>query len=131
MKSDARVRYTKMRIKEAFLEKLREKPVNKITVKELCDMAEINRATFYSHYSDPFDLLEQLEKEELEKMEVMLDESVEKSGNILLTVLRGMESPGNVNNVLASPNADPEYAARISNLFYSRYGRRVPGYCRV
>lgn len=125
MKNDARVRYTKMRIREAFLETLREKPVNKISVKELCEKAEINRATFYTHYADPFDLLETIEKEELDKISELLDRTVEKSGNILLAVLRGMENRENVNSVLASPNADPDYAARISDLFYSRCGSRV------
>ena len=51
MKTDARVRYTKMRIREAFLQCLRKKPVNKVTVKELCQLAVINRATFYTHVS--------------------------------------------------------------------------------
>lgn len=125
MKSDARVHYTKMRIREAFLNTLREKPVNKITVKELCEKAEINRATFYSHYADAFDLLEQIEKEELGKIAQMLDQTAEKGGNILLTVLKGMENRESVNSLLASPNADPDYAARISDLFYSRYGSRV------
>lgn len=52
MKTDARVRYTRMRIREAFFECLEKKPINKITVKEICDIAEINRATFYTHYAD-------------------------------------------------------------------------------
>ncbi len=125
MKSDARVRYTKMRIRDAFLTCLRQKPVNKITVKELCDMAEINRATFYSHYKDPFDLLEQLEREELDKMAALLDQSMEKGSNILLTILKGLQEPGSVNSVLASSNADPAYTARISELFYKRYRSRV------
>ena len=46
-KSDARVRYTHRVLKESFLSLLREKPVNKITVKEVCELAELNRATFY------------------------------------------------------------------------------------
>lgn len=125
MKSDARVRYTKMRIREAFITLLRGKPVNKITVKELCEMAEINRATFYSHYSDPFDLLEQIEKEELGKMADLLDQTMEKKENIMLTILRGLQEPGDANSVLASSNGDPEYTARISELFYSRYRNRV------
>ena len=62
-KSDARVRYTRRAIKESFLKLLKEKPVNKITVKEVCELAEINRATFYSHYSDCFDLLDGIEQE--------------------------------------------------------------------
>ena len=62
-KSDARVRYTKRVIREAFLSLLREKPVNKITVKEVCELAELNRATFYAHYSDCFALMESIEQE--------------------------------------------------------------------
>ena len=62
-KSDARVRYTQRVLKEAFLSLLRKKPINKITVKEVCDMAELNRATFYSHYSDCFDLMDKIEQE--------------------------------------------------------------------
>ena len=42
-KSDARVRYTQRVLKESFLSLLREKPVNKITVKEVCELAELNR----------------------------------------------------------------------------------------
>lgn len=62
-KSDARVRYTERILKESFLAVLREKPVNKITVKEVCELAEINRATFYAHYSDCFALMESIEEE--------------------------------------------------------------------
>lgn len=62
-KSDARVRYTERVLKESLLTALKEKPVNKITVKEVCELAEINRATFYTHYSDCFALLESIEEE--------------------------------------------------------------------
>ena len=62
-KSDARARYTEHALKTAFLKLLREKPVNKITVKEVCESAELNRATFYTHYSDCFALLSSIEQE--------------------------------------------------------------------
>lgn len=65
-KTDARVRYTRRVIKESFLALLHEKPINKITVKEVCEAAEINRATFYSHYSDCFALMESIEQELLD-----------------------------------------------------------------
>ena len=45
-KQDARVRYTKMMIRNSLLELLRTKPIAKITVTEICEMAGINRATF-------------------------------------------------------------------------------------
>ena len=52
MKQDHRVRLTKLLLREAFLDLLVEKPVAKITVKELCEQANVNRATFYAHYRD-------------------------------------------------------------------------------
>lgn len=62
-KEDRRVRYTKLAIRESFLGLLREKPIEKISVTEICKRADINRGTFYSHYADPFDLKIQLERE--------------------------------------------------------------------
>ena len=55
-KSDRRVKYTKMILKKSITELLTEKPIEKITVKEICERADVNRGTFYSHYSDQFDL---------------------------------------------------------------------------
>lgn len=63
MKTDKRVRYTKMFLKEALISLLHEKPISKITIKELCEKAEINRSTFYTHYQDQYDLLEQIKQE--------------------------------------------------------------------
>jgi len=57
-KMDARKRYTQMVLKQSFLKLLKEKPVNRITVKEVCALAQLNRATFYAHYSDCFALME-------------------------------------------------------------------------
>ena len=65
-KTDARIRYTQRILKESLLALLKQKPINKITVKEVCELAELNRATFYAHYSDCFALLEQIENELLE-----------------------------------------------------------------
>ena len=61
-----------MILKQSFLKLLREKPVNKITVKELCELSQINRATFYTHYSDCFALLESIENELIDAFEKSL-----------------------------------------------------------
>ena len=66
MKTDARVKYTRMVLKKALLELMQRKPINKITVKEVCERAELNRETFYAHYSVCFDLLESIEEDLLE-----------------------------------------------------------------
>jgi AcrR family transcriptional regulator len=62
-KTDRRIKYTKMVLKQGLVELLKQKSINKITVKEICEKADINRATFYSHYLDQYDLLKQIEQE--------------------------------------------------------------------
>lgn len=66
MKIDARTRYTKKIIKETFIRLLNENSLNKVTVKKLCDEAEINRATFYRYYDDVYDLYEKTKEEFIE-----------------------------------------------------------------
>jgi AcrR family transcriptional regulator len=61
MKESRKVLYTKKTLKESLLVLLHEKDISKITVKELCQVADVNRSTFYSHYKDVFDIIEQME----------------------------------------------------------------------
>jgi len=44
----ARVRYTQKGLKEVLLQLLEQKPVNRITVKEVCERAGLNRTMFYT-----------------------------------------------------------------------------------
>ena len=60
---DLRIERTRRSIINAFIELRSQKPIEKITIKELAELACINKATFYSHYEDIYDLAEQLEKE--------------------------------------------------------------------
>ena len=71
-KMDARKRYTQMVLKQSFLKLLKEKAVNRITVKEVCALAQLNRATFYAHYSDCFALMESIENELIDAFEKSL-----------------------------------------------------------
>lgn len=54
---------TKTTLKKGLEELLQEKPIQQITVKELTDFVNLNRGTFYLHYRDIYDLLEDLENE--------------------------------------------------------------------
>lgn len=60
---DLRIRRTQINITNAFIELRARKPIEKITVKELSELAFINKATFYQHYRDIYDLSESLEDE--------------------------------------------------------------------
>ena len=56
--------FTKKAIKETFISLLKEKPFNQITVKDIVDECGVNRNTFYYHYEDINDLLENVITEE-------------------------------------------------------------------
>ena len=130
MKTDARVRYTKMRLREAFLALLREKSVGRITVKELCEMAEINRATFYTHYQDPFDLLDKLEEETLDELRATIGKNKADDDALPAALLRGMKGENSTARLLGSENGDPNFGAKVSALFYEtllpRMEERLP-----
>jgi AcrR family transcriptional regulator len=68
MKTDARVRFTRNAIRESLLGLLENKSIHKISVKEICEAAQINRATFYLHYKSPYDLLRRIEDELFESL---------------------------------------------------------------
>lgn len=65
---DLRIKKTEKAIKSAFIELRVQKPLEKITVKELCELALINKSTFYSHYEDIYALSEAMEQETVESI---------------------------------------------------------------
>jgi AcrR family transcriptional regulator len=61
-KEDLRVIKTKKALSEAFVRLLGKKPLDEITINELCEEAGVRRATFYKHYSDKFNFLTEYTK---------------------------------------------------------------------
>ena len=55
-KEDRRTRYSKRVIREALFALMQEKPLNKISVTEICERADVNRSTFYAYFTDINDL---------------------------------------------------------------------------
>ncbi len=56
-----RIRITKKMLTDSLLYCMQQKPIEHITVKEICEHAELNRSTFYLHYTDQYDLLTAVE----------------------------------------------------------------------
>lgn len=53
-------RYTQPAIRQCFLEMLKKRPIEKISVGDLCEKVDINRSTFYRHYPDIYALLDSI-----------------------------------------------------------------------
>ena len=73
-RKDLRYMKTERAIRRAFHELLQEKDMRRITVRELVERAEINKTTFYSHYETLPDLIDVLEKENINYIMNNLDQ---------------------------------------------------------
>ena len=60
MADSRRTQMTKKLFRTALVELMQEKPFHKITIKEICDRADLNRTTFYLHYEDQNQLLNEI-----------------------------------------------------------------------
>ena len=69
------VRNTKRRLREGLLSLMEKKPINEISVKELTELVDVNRGTFYFHYQDIYDLLRDMEQDFFENFDRTLSEN--------------------------------------------------------
>ena len=114
-KADQRVRYTKMVIKNSLLELMKERPVSKVTVTDICKKANINRNTFYSHYANPFELLSKIEDELYEEIRQVAEHTLnlETYRNLSYEICKYIKANSKICRVLFSENGDKELLERI------------------
>lgn len=126
MGTDARVRYTKKVIRDAFLSLLREKAAKQITVTELCQQAEINRATFYKHYRDIFDLLERIEAEVLEHIQNAARQIQGEDATVhFIHLLENVREHYGQYVSLGSERGDPHFAQEISACLFAETQKSI------
>lgn len=121
MISDARTRYTKMVIKNSFVKLLKDKPINKVTVKNICELAEINRATFYRYYYDAFNLMEQIEKESIAELQSFIQASeFQKISDVFMQMLNKIKEDGKLYMILFSEHGDAKFPQKILDVCYEK-----------
>ena len=62
-------------IRQAFLELMKEKQTDKITVTDIVNRADINRSTFYAHYTDVRNLMEEIQRDFVEQSVTLLKDA--------------------------------------------------------
>lgn len=119
-KIDRRKRYTRHALKEALVGLLKEKSISSITVKELCEMADINRSTFYGHYTDPYDLLEKISEEVVDDMYNTLNQynfnEEEEALQMTERILEYAAEKSDLCQVLLSGSADSTFKRQVMEL---------------
>lgn len=123
---DLRVVKTKRSIKAAFLELRRKKPIEKITVKELADLAMINKGTFYLHYQDIYNLSDEIENEFIDdiiKDVPELEPGEEGLNYPLITkkVMIAMYNRGEEANALFSYGRDWILVTKVENILLKKF----------
>lgn len=72
-KTDRRVRKTRHQLRQGLAKLMLEKSIKEITVKELTQLVDMNRGTFYLHYKDIYDMVDQLENEIMAEFRELLE----------------------------------------------------------
>lgn len=125
MATDRRVRYTKMVLKQSLIKLLATKPIARITVKELCADADINRATYYAHYADQYDQLKQVEDEFVAAIAAYLSQlatSDPRSDELRLTeqIITYIGEHGELGRVLLGRNGNIDFLQNLTQLLRDR-----------
>lgn len=105
---DRRVKRTRQAIKTSFLELAKDKPVDQITVKEVMGRADVNRATFYAHFSNISNLVDALEEDVAAAVIQSAERSVASSANpteVADAIFTAIISDTQIYDWLVSPNS--------------------------
>lgn len=88
---DRRIDRTRGALYDALIESLKKKPIDRITVTEICQTADINRSTFYLHYNSLQDLYQSTIESLYEEVRKSLEQFVEKDHGWLDMIFRDGE----------------------------------------
>lgn len=120
-KEDRRVRITKKAIRDSLIELMQQYPISKISVKMICDGADINRSTFYAHYRDQNSLLDKVQQEAVQgiKTHVFTTSFIQQSESattVIVKVLEYCRDNSALFKVLLSENGDTVFQRELMGL---------------
>ena len=108
-----RIRLSKKLLKNALLELLREKRIDKISISELCSAAQINRTTFYKYYGNQYDLLAEMEQDFFRQLqENFLDKDPDDVEN-LTELIRFLDADQDRWKVLINSVGDQAFTEKL------------------
>jgi len=122
---DRRVKRTKKLLKDALAELLMQKNINDITIKEIVELADVNRGTFYLHYRDIYDMLTQIETEMLLELEEIADrfptpKLIDSPRPYIYEVFQYIAENQRFCRMLLGPYGDMAFVERLKSLVEER-----------
>ena len=119
--------YTKKKIREEFIKILNERPLNKITVKDIASACEINRNTFYYYYTDVYALLSELFKTELQTVTDEYNDTFSWEESFIVATKFALENKIAINHVYNSIQREEleDYIYNVSGHVMNRYVEKL------
>lgn len=114
-KENRRVKITKQVLKDSLLELLETESIHKISIRTLCENADINRSTFYKYYGSQYDLLKEMEDDLLTKIEENLSGEETTTLRRMEQVLIYAKSNMKLCKLLLNSNVDADFPKRLLN----------------
>lgn len=123
--TDRRIRKTRAALKKALTTLMQQKQVKDISVRELTDLADVNRGTFYLHYKDVFDLLEQSEDDILEELHETIaqydEEAMKQNPTLMFEGIYNLcRENADFVNILIGENGDIKFLRKLEHLVRER-----------
>ena len=115
-KEDRRVAMTKKMLKDALTEMLSEKDVYHISIRELCQRADVNRTTFYKYYGSQFDLLADMENDLLAFLSNTIRENASNPRKMVETACEYLEGHLEFGRLIINNNVDPLFPQKLFSL---------------
>ena len=120
MAENQRVRLSKQMLRQSLIDILNEKSIHKISVREICERAQVNRSTFYKYYGSQYDLFHDMEEEILTHVNDYLraEPSMMVAGDLSqitkLVAFVGENVP--LCRIIINHNIDPNFPEALVNL---------------
>lgn len=121
---DRRVRKTKKLLRQGLAELLKTKPIKDISVRELSDLVDINRGTFYLHYRDIYDMLNKIENEMFLEFIALLkgvELGKENLMQVLTVIFDYLASNAELCGALLGPNGDIDFVNRMKSTIHEAW----------
>lgn len=128
-KENRRVTMTKQLLKDALVSLLEKNDIYNISIRELCEVADVNRSTFYKYYGSQFDLLADMENDLIQMVNQVVEDNPAQAEKIVLIICQNIEENIDLCRLLVNNNVDPAFpekmfsqATMIRNEIFRRLG---------
>lgn len=131
---DRRAKRTAIQIKETMFAFMQKRAIHEITVSEICKVCQINRATFYDHYRDVFDLVQDMEQDMLLALQGLMDavspEEMEAE-NVSRLFFSFLADHREKLNLLISSERSREFCVRLDGVLMPFFEKKIRQNYRV